>query len=227
MLNIASFAPLLLTSGSNKTSQPKMVVTDSTMCDGLLAATVPEPQKQITLFGFCNAKQESSSSPFCHVVNGSFDQIATSASKAIACCPLSWNYKEPHFLSALCGSSSYSCLLTQKFGFSFMMSANTAPPRKTALHKDKHLRWQQLLSEGRHLEGKSLNSLHCQQASSSPFRSDNGPACWQTRSVACMTCSVHGVTCVLPSGWILNLELQPSETCFVALQHDRALTAVF
>ena len=41
-------------------------------------------------------------------------------------------YKEPHFLSALCGSSSYSCLLTQKDGLSFMMSAKTAPPRKTA-----------------------------------------------------------------------------------------------
>ena len=36
-------------------------------------------------------------------------------------------------MSALCGSSSYSSLLTQKDGLSFMISASTAPPRNTAM----------------------------------------------------------------------------------------------
>lgn len=42
------------------------------------------------------------------------------------------HYKDPHFFSARCGSSSYSSLVTQKDDLSFMISASTAPPKKTA-----------------------------------------------------------------------------------------------
>ena len=44
-------------------------------------------------------------------------------------------------MSARCGSSSYSSLLTQKDDLSFMMSANTAPPKNTAESKSKTFKW--------------------------------------------------------------------------------------
>lgn len=43
------------------------------------------------------------------------------------------HYKDPHFFSAWYGSSSYSSLVTQKDDLSFMISASTAPPKKTAM----------------------------------------------------------------------------------------------